>query len=422
MKIENFDCISDVLYGFIKQNDNIDYFGGQKSTTLKNLFMKFIREEDYTEKRNIATDVVKQIFKMRGKHETAFPFDILMEMEERGTFYKDYRDHVIHTVYVFLLGYYIYKTNSTIYCEINKRIDYIEKEYIKESGKASSIKESDKCDYKKIEDDFLYMWSLITIYHDYGYVFEHVDDERKIEFFNNLIDVDYSCNNKSYFKLTKDFDKDAVIKYLTNLNIQGSTVNGFELIKGISETTNLSNQGCNGLENYFNFCFDKGINGREYLDHGIISSLLFMKLSNIVFLERNKSKDDVYIWDESIQITYFKYVAQAIAVHNIYVNEANQDTYKIYHLNLGDKDDKNNIYKISVEKEPFAYLLALCDGLQEWDRKKSVCLNDKSNAEQNELTSRQVKVEVESNGSIHFYYSLEDIDKKGVQNIEELNT
>lgn len=191
------DCISNVLYEFIKENDNIDYFGVQKSTTLKELFIDFIVEEDYKKKRINAMKAVKQIFKVRGKHETAFPFDILMEMEEMGTFYKDYRDHVIHTVYVFLLGYYFYKTNSDIKCNIDKRIECIQKEYVKESG---------KCDCEKIENDFLYMWSLITIYHDYGYVFEHEDDESKIEFFNNLIDVGYSYNNKSSAKLTNCFD------------------------------------------------------------------------------------------------------------------------------------------------------------------------------------------------------------------------
>lgn len=75
----------------------------------------------------------------------------------------------------------------------------------------------------------------------------------------------------------------------------------------------------------------------------------------------------------------------------------------------------HNPLRITFERDPFAYLLALCDDLQAWDRRKPAF----THVRQNELTSKQVGVKIEDDGIIHFFYPVE-LDTK-ILSIKELN-
>lgn len=376
---------------------------------LKDMFIKFLKQDEYEKRKEIAYRIVDNIFSTRGKKEKpqlAFNDLIKLELKE---IYPSQQDHVVHTVYVLILGIYLYKKHVLFYKTINGKIREVKEEYEVQSRLS---------DTENHEQNFYYMWFMIAIYHDIGYIFENDDKEFKLKIINKLID-----NENEIYELDKNYiqeynDKE-IINFLVDININNKQYSAFELLEQISKETNLSFEK-GGISNYLKYCLESESRNkdRKFLDHGIMSALLCLKITSIAF---NKDINDGIIRNSSIITSFIKRVAQAIAVHNIFVNNDSYSEYSKYNLNLGDDSKKNNKYKISYNKSPFAYLLALCDAIQIWERPKLGNLNDFKSANDYSIEINNEKIILKvKNEDVEKLKKLKEELKEYLEGVEEI--
>jgi len=183
-------------------------------------------------------------------------------------------------------------------------------------------------------DEFHFVWFLTSLVHDFGYSIEKKEDNdyRKIEDIvvsHNLLD---KCKNKylenSYLNLTKNE------KILVD-----------------------------NIKQYFKFRREKG-----KTDHGIYAGLnLYNSLLNNR-KERDEQKENEtqnLYWGKDLE-EFYAIASYAIATHNMWrikegdKNVENYQKYGLCNLIL----DGKGIKKLSIEKEPFSFLLALIDTLE----------------------------------------------------------
>ncbi len=228
-----------------------------------------------------------------------------------GELLSKHRDHYSHSVYVFALGLSIYG-NDKKFANIFKNF------YAKE-------KFGDK--------DFLFLWGMTALFHDIGYPFQLAHEQIKTyadEMWGKNLQtnpfVSYS-NMEWLTALTDDVKRDMgegkdvqttsqLLAYNINLRL------GYD-INALKE--NLTKRYC-----------DKS----EFMDHGFFSAVLLARR----------------LMDSGLRFTVpIVDVLSAIALHN----------------NLNRYDLKTALKKstaIVPERHPLAYLLILCDELQNWDR------------------------------------------------------
>jgi len=80
--------------------------------------------------------------------------DTLAQMEHRGAFYPEYREHVVHQLVVYLLGMMIYDTCPPLKTAIKAEIA------------------RDRVESKEVESEFVRRWTMAALAHDIGYVLE----------------------------------------------------------------------------------------------------------------------------------------------------------------------------------------------------------------------------------------------------------
>jgi hypothetical protein len=247
------------------------------------------------------------IFRMR-KEGFAF-FDILDALRsyesQTSGLTEHQRDHFTHSVWVFLLGLGIYAGN------VNYRCTYIN----------SSAK-------------FLYQWGMASLLHDIGYPVEIVFNQFK-QYVEKMIDVDEDSNKpnphldygnmRELLHLHDSGDK-SFIDYLSEHISASLSLDAETVSKALSEYPNI-----------------KGTSG--YVDHGFYSAIMMMRWTGLL-LEKSSTSPAAFDTDVIP-------AAAAILLHNFY-NRPLQSQLKLPPLN--------------ASKHPLAFLLMLCDELQEWDR------------------------------------------------------
>lgn len=260
--------------------------------------------------------------------------------EYNGRLLENHRDHYIHTVFVFLLGLSIFAQNKN-YREIFK-------EYALDESKYPDF-------YDTQYEEFFYRWGLASLFHDIAYPLEIIIKQANdyinfvSEYSNPIgergmsIRLSISSNffnlsvleprSKSKDKFNKKYGKFKP-KFLDNsISLLAYT---------LYENFNLSLD-----EIRFNLDdFVEKMNKSNILDHGFFSAIIMLKWYHHLVKKTN--------WNPAY--FYFPVVdsASSILLHNYYKHTLMKDPF--------------NLNQMSAEQHPIAYLLVLCDELQEWNR------------------------------------------------------
>lgn len=306
----------------------------------------------------------------------------LAQQQKSGTMYPGYRDHVAHSIWMYLLGLYLYRSNRVISQAITRKF---------------------------LESEFLRAWKIATLFHDIGYTYDKGIDQEpdaiqpildELKTFT-IFPLRLYLGSRGLELSEKDENELALIgkrsvplvvdlDNLERLSFLDPEVATLDLIEDLGYDAKLSQVGYRKpFGSYYRFARNvKPANRERFRDHGILSALILLYefhyfhhcldiLHGKIIPESLPRK----IHEELQQLTtrrvtqdYAEIVRQAaaaIALHNIdkgIWKEARlreQAKSPQYRLSLDD-------YQIDLAKSPLAFLLALTDVLQCWDRPKSL--------------------------------------------------
>ncbi len=226
-----------------------------------------------------------------------------------------YRDHSLHVIRVFFLGFYllISSFSEKSEFEINfKSIKIFNSKLIREDLISIDEKQA--------------IWTIIALTHDLGYPIEKIDEIN--EKITGLIQY-YGPSGIEEFKyhlpLQNQFLNDFILKFISSKLAQKEKEDEFYTV----------------IQNKYYLKFAKAF---ENFNHGIMSCILLMK-HLVYFKESDYSHSRLNFLNErdAIQFSIRRTILRSIASHD------NQDIYHVY---------PNN----------FLFMLTFCDDLQEWDR------------------------------------------------------
>jgi len=264
-----------------------------------------LRHKDPVDKNEFKQDFgiieIKQYFKLFSDFE-----DMLYGSD------KYYRDHSLHVIRVFLLGFYLLNKSNNINF-LNIKIFHSEKL----GDEEFSIEEKQA------------IWTLIALTHDLGYPLEKID---KI--------------NSKVKDLIKFFGPSDIEEFKYHLPLQNQILNDF-ILKFISSklVQDEQNNYLTIIQNKYYLKFAKAF---ENFKHGIMSCILLMK-HLVYFKESDYSHSFLnYLTKRDVkQFLIRKTILRSIASH-----------------------DNDDIYHIAPNN--FLFTLVFCDDLQEWDRPSDI--------------------------------------------------
>ena len=263
--------------------------------------------------------------------------------ESTGDLIDKQRDHLIHSVNVFLLGLAIYAQNRK-YREFFQgyvlRSNY-DKYYRLENGDFS-------------HEEFLYRWGIAALFHDIGYPVEIIGKQLK-KFINGgvrSISPTYSADTAIDFKDFNEFN--TLVKMdcnfadeFTKTYPEAKFLNLFKPTDIVAHkiSTDFGSVNVNDVTNHLdNFVYSMGELG--FIDHGFLSCILV--LNSYGYLIQKYAKNHDFFFYPIVDS------ASAILLHNYYRNVLQKDPF--------------NLSELHPSQSPLAFLLILCDELQEWGR------------------------------------------------------
>jgi len=266
--------------------------------------------------------------------------DVLRTYEENAaTLIDKQRDHYIHSVNVFILGLCIYSQN------INFRTAFI-------------TKNLDKTDYPYSYDtsheEFFYRWGITSLFHDVGYPVEIIG-KQITKFIDFATSVDSKIEIKSHLEFENFDDFNSIVEIVPKRNFTRTYSEKYDscvyvdLLKPvdllahklyISLGVDLKEVKV-ALNNFVNIMSKFG-----FIDHGFYSAIIVLRWYGFL-IQRCKYKSEYFFYPVLDS-------ASAILLHNYYKNVIMKPPFSRASLSPND--------------HPIAYLLILCDELQEWNR------------------------------------------------------
>lgn len=303
---------------------------------IKNALGSFFNRKTRIEKVKGFNEGVKRVFSSYEKDIYPTYFNKFIKYEELLEKYLPrHIAHYDHVIQVFLLGYNILTNWS----------------YIIEKSKTTS-----RDDFFQL-DSIMFSWLIAAYFHDYGYIIEKLHDffkeftedlEEFSEFHIPIVDIN---------PIKINYDDELAQKYFTFI---------YNLYNSLPKKSNLSESLLKDIfliiGNNWESGSDKTIIHRKKcpLDHGIVSAITYLKIldkAETRFRERDNYPLKFKDWPAN------QNAILAIALHNF--KEINfkllQDLQIINsdcHLNLSSRNEKSLI----------AYLLIVCDSIQNWER------------------------------------------------------
>jgi hypothetical protein len=259
-----------------------------------------------------------------------------------GQLLKKQRDHYVHSVYVFILGICFYQVSEKYKKTFNKVI--LDKSIYPDC-------------YDTCNEEFFYRWGIASLFHDIAYPLEITINQanRYLEFISSyagdesekrikakLEIVDINNFNELPRLIPKEiFEKEFEKKY-PSYNSKALKNSIYVLSNHLSKCFNI------------NFCqirdalykFEATMQSESFIDHGYYSALIVM---NWYYYLIQKTK-----WNPAYFYFPIVDIASAILLHNYYKHGLTKAPF--------------NLKCMSIEQHPIAYLLILCDELQEWNR------------------------------------------------------
>lgn len=261
------------------------------------------------------------------------------------------RDHYIHTVNVFILGLSIFTFNNIVRENFKISCNYPDR-------------------YPTIEEEFLYRWGMASLFHDVGYPLEIAYKTIK-EFTSMLMSPNLFFDNSDILKNSeKRYSEDIIavlqfqnledVLYINNLNpLKELEIEFYQkyptlkndlpknvlkaIAKNVSDNIGFADEQI--IHKKIEESLTKGLND-GMLDHGIYSSIILLKWLNESFFKANWNP--AYFYIPSVD------AATAILLHNAYEYIFMTPPF--------------NLDPLSIDKHPLAFLLILCDKIQETDR------------------------------------------------------
>jgi hypothetical protein len=266
--------------------------------------------------------------------------DVLRSYEETAaTLIDRQRDHYIHSVNVFILGLSIYSQNIAFRQAFDTAI--LDKSIYPNS-------------YDTRHEEFFYRWGIAALFHDVGYPIEIIGKQLQ-KFLGFLCDVG-DCGEIKALIAFENFD---VVNMIPEIQPREEFASAFaqkhpavaaldlykpvdllayQLYTTLGVDLNLVHQ---ALNNFVDTMAKYG-----FIDHGFYSAIIVLKWYGYLIQSCN------------FKPAYFYYPvldsASAILLHNYYKNVIQKPPFEKGPL--------------SPREHPIAYLLILCDELQEWDR------------------------------------------------------
>ena len=230
-----------------------------------------------------------------------------------GELLTKHRDHYSHSAYVFALGIAIYAHD--------RKFKDIFSNFYNYSDTQSNL-------------EFLRYWGMTSLFHDIGYPFQLAHEQIKSYcqelWGNSKANVYVSYGNLDEFI---SISSDTIVSIKTGLNIKSDILTINDLL---AYSVNMRmGYDINAVAEKL---YTRVSVQPDFMDHGYFSSLLLLK--------QLTSINAPVTWNKQI----FD-VLSAILLHNSF--------------NKYDAPDK---HPISIKEHPLAYLLVLCDELQNWDR------------------------------------------------------
>lgn len=307
--------------------------------------------------------------------------------EHSGRLLEKHRDHYIHTVFVFLLGLSVYIRNNNfrkIFNEyaLNKR-NYPDSYYTK-------------------HEEFLYRWGLASLSHDIAYPLEIIVKQANeyIKFVCGYYDsVEEIMGIKVNLSTSSEFTNLPILKPRKGSELKFNSVynkfkprflgNSISLLAYIiSENFDLEfNDIKNNLDN-----FSKEMNEKGFIDHGYFSAIIMLRW--YYHLIKKTAWHPAYFYFPVLDSS------SSVLLHNFYKHRLMGDPFKLNPMN--------------ANQHPIAFLLILCDELQEWNRKGY----GKTNIKQNTPINFDLMIN-ESELRIKYQYDKENDDENILTSKEE---
>ncbi len=266
--------------------------------------------------------------------------DLLREYEETAaTLIDKQRDHYIHSVNVFITGLSIFAQNSNY-----RRAFY---SAVPEDGFSKM--------YKTRDEEFFFRWGIAALFHDVGYPVEIVGNQIN-RFIRIVTDFDGADIKVRAALSYENFDEINSIKelvpgqvfakaYLAANKDMGSQdpfapldlmANRIHMLLGTDLAATKD-----ALNNFISVMAKAG-----FIDHGYFSALIVLKWYGYA-MQKGGADGERFYWPVVDAAT-------AILLHNWYRNGLMKAPFSLGSMNASD--------------DPIAYLLILCDELQEWNR------------------------------------------------------
>ena len=279
--------------------------------------------------------------------------------ESTGDLIDKQRDHFIHSVNVFLLGLAIYAQNKRY------------REYFKGYVLRSSYNKYYRLENGDFSDEeFLYRWGVASLFHDIGYPVEIIGKQLK-KFINDgvkSISPTYDADTAIDFKDFNEFN--TIVKMdpyfadgFTKTFPEAKFLNLFKPTDIIAHKISTDFQSVNvndvikHLDNFVKYMGELG-----FIDHGFFSCILV--LNSYGYLIQKYAKNSEFFFYPIVDS------ASAILLHNYYRNVLQKNPF--------------NLKELHPSQSPLAFLLILCDELQEWNR-QPFGVKDKQKGHVNEL-------------------------------------
>jgi len=266
--------------------------------------------------------------------------DALRSYEEQSSVLLDkQRDHLIHSVNVFVLGLSIYAENMNYRdCFAKMRI------------------QSDPYDgaFASPAEEFLFRWGLAALLHDVGYPIEIIHNQfRKFVSFISVADDKSSADPfLDYFNFAAlDSIGEILYKSVFTKKFTESLPAGIQLdplkpthliAYNLSATLGLDFETIQEAITHFLNAMQR--NG--FVDHGYYSAIILLKWYGYLIQKSGLPADILY--HPALDS------ASAILLHNYYRNVLMKQPFSLGAL--------------GAQRHPVGYLLILCDELQEWNR------------------------------------------------------
>ncbi len=277
--------------------------------------------------------------------------DVLLSYEERAsTLIDKQRDHYIHSVNVFILGLSIYTQNENF----RDAFDAVNMD-----------KNNYPFSYDTKHEEFFYRWGIAALFHDVGYPVEIIGKQIN-KFINYATEVDSNVRIKTHLEFDNFEELNAIAEVLPRVEFTKCYYDKFpssahlDLLKPIDLLAHKLHLSLRIDLKTIKTALDRFIevmakNG--FIDHGFYSAIIVLRWYGFLIQNCNYKPDYFYfpILDS----------ASAILLHNYYKNVILKPPF-----------DKGSL---SPREHPIAYLLILCDELQEWNRTAYGILDKKRN-------------------------------------------